>query len=79
MAVARVVRFRAKAVGQAARPAARLPGNLSRLRREPSLVQRLASVIRRPCPEPGRGRTAWRAEGVPLKSVRESSHEAMAQ
>ena len=46
-------------------PAARLPANLSRLWREPSPVPRSFLVIPRPCPEPGQGRAARRAEGMP--------------
>jgi hypothetical protein len=45
------------------------PAAPSCLRREPSPVQRFPSVALRRCPEPGQGRTARRAEGVPFKDV----------
>ena len=60
----------------AAAPAARLPGGPNCLRREPSPVQRSPWVDPAPMPEPGQGRAARRAEGVPFTDSEETPHRS---
>jgi hypothetical protein len=69
-AAARAVRFCAKAVGQAAAPRGEIPCDPGPPTPGTPARPALSSVIPRPCSERGRGRTAWRAEGVPLMTVK---------
>jgi hypothetical protein len=59
----------AEAAGYTAAPAARLPRHPGRLQWEPLARPTLPLVVPRLCTEPGQGRTARRAEGVPLKTL----------